>query len=147
MRPPRIAFTLVAVLLAKLASSAIAICLLGAPVPARSAANDRLALETGDHATLDAYIQAGMRAARIPGRALGVVRGDQIVYLKGYGVAGPDGRAVTPQTPFILGSTSKPRWAAVAATANASIPTRSGGVWSSIDSSSTNDATAFGRSQ
>jgi CubicO group peptidase (beta-lactamase class C family) len=48
-----------------------------------------------------------MQAANIPGLALGVVYGDQIVYLKGYGIAGPDGRAVTPQTPFILGSTSK----------------------------------------
>jgi CubicO group peptidase (beta-lactamase class C family) len=99
MRPQKIVFTLVAGL--------IAICLLGAPVPARSAANDRFPLETGDQATLDAYIEARMRAARIPGLALGVIRGDQIVYLKGYGVAGPDGRAVTPQTPFILGSTSK----------------------------------------
>lgn len=43
-----------------------------------------------------------MRATRIPGLALGVVRGDQIVYLKGYGVAGPSGQAVSPQTPFIL---------------------------------------------
>ena len=48
-----------------------------------------------------------MRIAHIPGLALGVVRGGEVVYLKGYGIAGPDGRAVTPQTPFILGSTSK----------------------------------------
>jgi CubicO group peptidase (beta-lactamase class C family) len=99
MRPPRIVFTLVAVL--------IAICLLEAPVPARSAASHRFPLEDGAQATLDAYIEARMRATRIPGLALGVVRGDQVVYLKGYGVAGPDGRTVTPQTPFILGSTSK----------------------------------------
>lgn len=56
---------------------------------------------------IDAYIGARMRAANIPGLALGIVKGNQILYLKGYGVAGPDGRAVTPQTPFILGSTSK----------------------------------------
>jgi len=99
MRPPRIGFTLVAVL--------IAICLLGAPVPARSAATNPFSLATGGQATLDAYIEARMRVARIPGLALGVVRGDRIIYLNGYGVAGPDGRAVTPQTPFILGSTSK----------------------------------------
>lgn len=48
-----------------------------------------------------------MQGARIPGLALGVVRGDSVVYVKGYGVAGPDGRPVTAQTPFILGSTSK----------------------------------------
>jgi CubicO group peptidase (beta-lactamase class C family) len=56
---------------------------------------------------IDAYLGSRMRTANIPGLALGVVRGDQIVYLKGYGVAGPDGRAVTPQTPFIIGSLSK----------------------------------------
>jgi CubicO group peptidase (beta-lactamase class C family) len=48
-----------------------------------------------------------MQAAHIPGLALSVVRGNQVVYLKRYGIAGPDGRGVTPQTPFILGSTSK----------------------------------------
>jgi CubicO group peptidase (beta-lactamase class C family) len=48
-----------------------------------------------------------MQTANIPGLALGVVYGDEVVYLQGYGIAGPDGRAVTPQTPYILGSTSK----------------------------------------
>jgi len=56
---------------------------------------------------IDAYITSRMETSNIPGLALGVVYGDQIVYLKGYGVADPTGRAVTPQTPFILGSTSK----------------------------------------
>jgi CubicO group peptidase (beta-lactamase class C family) len=58
-------------------------------------------------ASLDGYIRASMQAARIPGLALGVVQDNQVVNLKGYGVAGPDGRSVTAQTPFILGSTSK----------------------------------------
>ena len=48
-----------------------------------------------------------MHTAHIPGLALGVVHGDRVAYLKGYGIAGPDGRPVTAQTPFILGSTSK----------------------------------------
>ena len=33
--------------------------------------------------------------------------GDQIEYLQGYGIAGDDGRPVTPQTPFYLASLSK----------------------------------------
>jgi CubicO group peptidase (beta-lactamase class C family) len=97
MRLPTIVSALAAVL--------IAICLLSTPTLARSAAD--FSAPAGDQASIDAYIQARMRAARIPGLALGVVRGEQIVYLKGFGVAGPDGRPVTPQTPFILGSTSK----------------------------------------
>ena len=64
-------------------------------------------LPSSDQDKIDAYIQSRMRIAKIPGLALGVVRGDQVVYLKGYGIAGPDGRVVTPQTPFIIGSSSK----------------------------------------
>src|SRR5919205_4472939 len=85
----------------------ILISLLCTAVPARSASADRFPLQTVEQAKIDAYIQSRMQAAHIPGLALGVVRGDQVVYLKGYGIAGPDGRLVTPQTPFILGSTSK----------------------------------------
>lgn len=74
--------------------------------PANAFAGSDL-LPTSDQEKIDAYIHSRMRIANIPGLALGVVRGDQVVYLKGYGIAGPDGRAVTPQTPFILGSSSK----------------------------------------
>ena len=48
-----------------------------------------------------------MQATRLPGVALGIVHGDQIVHLKGFGTARPDGPAVTPQTPFTIGSTTK----------------------------------------
>ncbi len=64
-------------------------------------------LQQVDKDKIDAYIQSRMQVASIPGLALGIVQDNQIVYLKGYGIAAPDGRAVTPQTPFILGSTSK----------------------------------------
>jgi CubicO group peptidase (beta-lactamase class C family) len=60
-----------------------------------------------DFATIDKFIEKEMQAQRIPGLALGIVQGDQIVYLKGFGIADPSGRAVTPQTPFIIGSLSK----------------------------------------
>jgi CubicO group peptidase (beta-lactamase class C family) len=60
-----------------------------------------------DFAAIDAYVQAEMQAARLPGLALGIVHGDQIVHLKGFGIADPSGRPVTPQTPFIIGSTTK----------------------------------------
>src|SRR5260370_33675392 len=62
------------------------------------------------HATdivVDAYITAQMRSMRIPGLALGIVKGDQIVYLRGFGVDYPSGHPVTPQTPFIIGSRTK----------------------------------------
>jgi CubicO group peptidase (beta-lactamase class C family) len=57
--------------------------------------------------SIDTFITARMRADHIPGVALAVVKGDQIVYLKGYGRADQSGRPVTPQTPFLIGSITK----------------------------------------
>lgn len=61
-----------------------------------------------DFAAIDAHIAAQMQELRIPGLALGIVQGDQILYLQGYGVADPSGRSVTPQTPFQIASLGKP---------------------------------------
>jgi CubicO group peptidase (beta-lactamase class C family) len=61
-----------------------------------------------DYAAIDTYVEQQMRELRIPGLALGIVQGDQIVHLKGLGIAGPDRRPVTPQTPFQFASIGKP---------------------------------------
>lgn len=60
-----------------------------------------------DFAAIDAYVEAQMHAARIPGLALGIAQDNRIVHLRGFGTADPSGQAVTPQTPFIIGSVSK----------------------------------------
>ena len=60
-----------------------------------------------DIAAVDAYLEKAMVVAHIPGLALGIVRNDRIVHLRGFGTADPTGRPVTPQTPFALGSVSK----------------------------------------
>ncbi|MGE5375140.1 MAG: serine hydrolase domain-containing protein [Bacteroidota bacterium] len=56
---------------------------------------------------VDAYIRTKMKELGIPGAALVIVEGDQIVHLKAFGVADGSGRPVTPQTPFFTGSTGK----------------------------------------
>ena len=56
---------------------------------------------------VDAYISAKMEELGIPGAALVIVQGDQIVHVKGFGAADGSGRPVTPQTPFFTGSTGK----------------------------------------
>lgn len=61
-----------------------------------------------DVQSVDRYVEGRMRSARIPGLAVAIVTGDRIVYLNGYGRADPNGRAVTPQTPFTIGSIAKP---------------------------------------
>ena len=44
-----------------------------------------------DFAAIDAYVEAQMKDIRLPGVALGIIQGDQIVYIKGYGIADPSG--------------------------------------------------------
>lgn len=56
---------------------------------------------------VDAYIAREMKRQRLPGLALGIVQGDRILYLKGYGQADSSGRPVTPETPFGIGSIGK----------------------------------------
>jgi CubicO group peptidase (beta-lactamase class C family) len=65
-----------------------------------------------DFATIDAYSEQQMRALRIPGLALSIVQGDQIVHLRGFGVADARGRAVTPKRPSSSAQRPSPslRW-------------------------------------
>ena len=56
---------------------------------------------------IDRYAQAQMTAGEVPGFTLAIVHGKQIVHERAFGIAGPNGRAVTPHTSFILGSLTK----------------------------------------
>jgi len=60
-----------------------------------------------DFAAIDAYVNEQMETLGIPGLALGIVQGDQVVHVQGFGVADSTGRSVTPQTPFYIGSVTK----------------------------------------
>jgi CubicO group peptidase (beta-lactamase class C family) len=60
-----------------------------------------------DFEVVDAYISTKMRELGIPGAALVIVQGDQIIHIKAFGVADDSGRPVTPQTPFFTGSIGK----------------------------------------
>jgi CubicO group peptidase (beta-lactamase class C family) len=60
-----------------------------------------------DYAAIDAYVQAQMDAANVPGLAIGIVHNGEVVHTAGFGRSRPFGVPVTPQTPFIIGSVSK----------------------------------------
>jgi CubicO group peptidase (beta-lactamase class C family) len=61
-----------------------------------------------DNPVLDAEIMADMNAAGVPGLATVVIRGDQIIYAHGYGLANiADARPVTTDTVFNVASISK----------------------------------------
>lgn len=74
----------------------------------RLTAADAAAQMNGNSPAIDAFIQERMDSLNIPGAALAIVRHDEIVHLAGYGVANEAGDPVTPQTPFLLASLSKP---------------------------------------
>src|SRR5690349_10035693 len=61
-----------------------------------------------DVAKIDAFVREQVRRHGLPGVALGLVEGDRIIHLQGFGKADQTGRAVTPQIPFDLASVSKP---------------------------------------
>jgi CubicO group peptidase (beta-lactamase class C family) len=55
---------------------------------------------------IDAYVRDQMDDSGIPGTAIAVVEGDRTVHARGFGDDGR-GRAITPQTPFWIGSNTK----------------------------------------
>lgn len=60
-----------------------------------------------DPAQIDAFVAGEVQANRIPGLALGLVHGDQIVELRGFGTSDQAGHPVTPRTLFLVGSVTK----------------------------------------
>lgn len=56
---------------------------------------------------IDEYVLQEMKASKIPGLALGIVHGDEVIYTKGYGTSNGRKEPVTDQTPFFIGSVGK----------------------------------------
>lgn len=97
--------TLVVATLMTIASPAVA----GEHAEVRSEESTRLAEVRSEESTrIDDWITDRMAAHGTPGVAVAVVRDGKTVHLAGYGSADPAGRAVTPDTPFVIGSSSKP---------------------------------------
>ena len=82
---------------------AVACSIASAMLGSASAAAD----DGPDLAAIDRYVRSEMDAQRIPGLALGIVSGDRIVHVQGFGQAEKSGPDVTPQTPFLIGSVTK----------------------------------------
>jgi CubicO group peptidase (beta-lactamase class C family) len=84
--------------------SLVALAALRASAPASAAAG----ASEPDIARIDAFVSEQVQRHGIPGVSLGLVEGDRIIHLQGFGKADQSGRAITPQTPFELASVSKP---------------------------------------
>jgi CubicO group peptidase (beta-lactamase class C family) len=81
-------------------ASLLLVAVIASPAAAATAP-DRATL-----ARMDGVIRDGMDGSGVPGFAVAVVSGNDVVHARGFGDAG-EGRRVTAQTPFLLGSTSK----------------------------------------
>jgi CubicO group peptidase (beta-lactamase class C family) len=60
-----------------------------------------------DMAAIDRYVASQLDTIGIPGASLAIVHGDQVAHLQGFGRADSQGRAMTPQTPALIGSLTK----------------------------------------
>ncbi len=61
-----------------------------------------------DYDQLDTYIANAVKESRAPGFAVGIIKDDQIVFAKGYGVRSVESKIpVDSRTQFCLGSCSK----------------------------------------
>jgi CubicO group peptidase (beta-lactamase class C family) len=83
------------------------VCGLALTVRLSRSALAKPASDDASYDALDAYVQQQMRRLSIPGAYLAIVKGDEVVHLRGFGHARPGGKEPTPQTPFVLGSTTK----------------------------------------
>lgn len=70
------------------------------------AADPGAATPGGDAGALDRYLTSSLAATGLPGMAVAVTRGPEVLYLRGFGSAG-GGTPVTPRTQFRLASLSK----------------------------------------
>jgi CubicO group peptidase (beta-lactamase class C family) len=102
IRPRRRSIVISVGLIAFVLGAAYLVSKPGSDTPAANGADAGL-----NFAEIERFVQDEMAAQRIPGLALGIVEGDGIAYVRGFGTADDSGREVTPQTPFIIGSVSK----------------------------------------
>lgn len=75
------------------------------PTPPVAAAD--AAADAADWSEVDAYVRGRLDATGTPGAALAVIEDGRVVHQRGFGEDGR-GRPVTPDTPFLWGSLSKP---------------------------------------
>lgn len=85
----------------------LAMSLLLAVPPSGGGAQEQSPQAPPDLARIDQYLETRLAENNLPGAALAIVEGDEILHLQGFGRADRSGRPVTGETPFILGSTTK----------------------------------------
>lgn len=88
--------------------TAMAILLLlfvASPLVAGAAPASQTAMPDFDD--IDGFVQSTMQERGVPGVALAIIHGDQVIHMRGFGVADASGRPVTPQTLFRMAPTAR----------------------------------------
>ena len=65
------------------------------------------ASDAAPYDAIETYIKQQLKRLNVPGAALAIVEGDQIVHQRSFGQTRPGGTPPSPQTPFVLGSVTK----------------------------------------
>lgn len=63
--------------------------------------------DSSSYTAIDQYIEQQMKRLNLPAVSLAIVENQEIVYMQGYSEAAPGGGIPSPQTNFIIGSTTK----------------------------------------
>ena len=60
-----------------------------------------------DFDSIDAYVRAEVEASALPGLSYAIVRDGEVIHVAAFGTADPTGRAMTTDTPVVIGSVGK----------------------------------------
>lgn len=78
-----------------------------APVPLPQSAGREVPVDANDLERIDRYLDRSRQDLGWPGLAAALVSGGEVVWSAGYGTTGPNGVAVSADTPFLIASVSK----------------------------------------
>ncbi len=87
--------------------AALTVCAVLVSLTFGSASAQQAGSSEPDLTAIDRFVESERQATRVPGVAIGIIQGDRIIHLAGFGQADPTGRPVTPQTPMIAASITK----------------------------------------
>jgi CubicO group peptidase (beta-lactamase class C family) len=87
--------------------AAVTVCGVLVSLTVMSASAQQARSSESDFAAIDRFVEAERQATHVPSVTIGIVQGDHIVHLAGFGQADPTGRALTPQTPMLTASITK----------------------------------------
>lgn len=72
-----------------------------------AAQSGQISVDEATLAEVEEYLEAQRSELGLPGMAAGVVRGDEVVLLRGFGETEADGEPIRSETPFLIASLSK----------------------------------------